>query len=184
LALLGVLVLAGLAHEATHWLILRRSGTPIRPAILSPTPRLLLSLGLGWSYEPHLVSRELRSLSYIWAPLVELSIWLGGAAFLFLVLHSGLDAFACVCIGWVMLAGNWWLPHGDGTGWRRVREEAMAMGETATGGVAMGPFGTGSNREPRVGELPAIMVTGRLSHWPGVRHREHSDTTVGPGPRQ
>jgi hypothetical protein len=184
LALIGVLVLAGLAHEATHWLILRRSGTPIRPAILSPTPRLLLSLGLGWSYQPHLVSRELRSLSYICSPLVELGVWLGGAAFLSLVLHAGPDGLACMCIGWAMLAGNWWLPHGDGDGWRRVRGEALAMVETATGGVAMGSFGTDRNPEPRMGELPAIMVTGRLSHWPGVRHREHSTTNVGPDPRR
>jgi hypothetical protein len=169
-----VLVLAGLTHEATHWLVLRRSGAPIRPAILSPRPRLVMSLGLGWIYEPRLVSRELRSLSYELSPMVELIVWLGGAAFMLAVPHQTFGALTCLCIGWGMLAGNWWLPHGDGAGWRRVRQEALA----ASGGAAMAGL-VGARLAPTVGapERPLIAVIGRVRHWPTATRRDRSGTT-------
>ena len=171
MALLMVLVLAGLTHEATHWLVLRRSGAPIRPAILSPRPRLVLSLGLGWIYEPRLVSRELRSLSYELSPMVELIVWLGGAAFMMAVPHQTFGALVCLCVGWGMLAGNWWLPHGDGAGWRRVRREAVA----ASGGAAI----AGLVGAPMVStaERSLIAVTGRVRHWPTATQHDRSGTT-------
>jgi hypothetical protein len=182
--LLGVLVLAVLAHETTHWLILRTSGAPIRPAILTPKPVLLLSLGLGWSYDPRLVSREVRALSYLCAPLVELAIWLGGAAVLMVVLPPSSAALACAGLGLGMAAGNLWLPYGDGAGWRRLRRGAIAEEEKARGGVAGWPVGTGHDAEPGVGDRPVINVTGRVRHWPVVRRRDHWDTTVGPTTRR
>jgi hypothetical protein len=109
-ALLGVLVLAVLARETTHWLILRTSGALIRPTILTAKPILLLSLGLGWSYDPRLVSWEVRALSYLCAPLGERAIWLGGAAVLLEVLPTSPDALECASFGLGMTAGNLGLP--------------------------------------------------------------------------
>lgn len=169
MVLLWVLVLAVLAHGTTHWLILRSSGAPIRPAILTPKPRLLLSLGLGWSYDPHLVSREVRALSYLSAPLVELAIWLGGAAVLLAVLPTSPDALWCTICGLAMWAGGWWLPHGDGAGWRRVHSEVIAEGEKARGSVTSWPVSPDLTAEPVLEDWPVITVTGHVQAGAALR---------------
>jgi hypothetical protein len=182
-ALIGVVVLALLAHETTHWLILRRSETSIRLAILTPKPRLLMSLGLGWSYDPRFVSREVRSLSYLCAPLVELGVWLGGAAVLLLLAPASSEGLGCAGMGLGMIAGNWWLPYGDGAGWRRVHRETIADEEKAKDEPARRSDDDDRGMEPSVEGRSVIDVAGRVSHWPGVGRHDHAGTKVGPTAR-
>jgi hypothetical protein len=182
--LLGVLVLALLAHETTHWLIVRTSGVPIRQAVLTPKSMVLLSLELGWSCDPRLVSREVRALSYLCAPLVELPIWLGGATVLLAALPTSPDALGCVGFGVGVPADSWSLPDRARAGWRRVRGDAIAEGKKARGGVVTSPVGADHDAEPGAGDRPEIAVTGRVRHWPVALRRDHSGTTARPTTRR
>lgn len=46
---------------------------------MRPRPVLLLSLGLGWAYDPAEVGSKWRSRSYLWSPMAELGTWIVGA---------------------------------------------------------------------------------------------------------
>lgn len=130
MGLLGVLLVAVMVHEGTHWLLLRHSGAKIRPAILRPKPVLLMSLGLGWAYDPAAVGSKWRSRSYLYAPLAELVVWITGTGVV--ALQPSISSLApwCLALGLASLAGNWFLPRGDGAGWRRVRRELAAQGSS------------------------------------------------------
>jgi hypothetical protein len=121
MTLVSVLVLAILSHEAAHYAVLRAGGSRPIPAFMRPDRRLILSLGLGWCYDPGQVEITTRRLSYAAGPVVETAVWLGGAAFL---MASGEPWFGCWCVvvGLGSLAGNWWLPGSDGRQYRRLGE--------------------------------------------------------------
>jgi hypothetical protein len=171
--LLGVLVLALRADETTHWLIVPTSGAPIRQAVLTPKSMVLLSLELGWSCDPRLVSREARVPLYLGAPLVELPTWLGGAAVLLAALPTSPDALGCVGFGVGGPADSRLLPYRARAGWRRMRGEAIAEERKARGGVVTAPA-TAQSRALGIGRRSPSRVacaTGRLPSGAPTRAR-------------
>ena len=122
MSLLLILLLAVLSHEAAHYVALRMGGCRPIPALMRPDRRLILSLGLGWCYDPAQVEITTRRLSYALGPMVETAVWLGGAS---LLMASGQpwQGWWCAVVGLGSLAGNWTLPGSDGRQYRRLGRE-------------------------------------------------------------
>lgn len=119
MSLFLVLALAVLGHEMAHWLALRMGGCRPVPALFHPDRRLILSLGLGWCYDPRQVALPIRRLSYALGPAAETVVWLGGAVVLTLSGQAWQGA-CCVIVGFGSLWGNWWLPNSDGRQFREL----------------------------------------------------------------
>jgi hypothetical protein len=118
--LLLILAVALVAHEGTHWLVLRLAGAEPRSALRYPDRRLLLSLGLGWAFTLDHAEVGMVRLNWLCGPLAESAVWLGAACWALLT-GQGMVAVACVVLCGAEFAGNWWLPWSDGRAWRAHR---------------------------------------------------------------
>ena len=113
--ILGVFMVAMSCHELAHAAVLIKGHANLQCALRHPRWRLLLSLGLGWAYDPLTVAPKVRLRSWGVAPLVEACVWglgavvLPGAAVVLLIMAA------------FELVGNWYLPHSDGWQYRKLR---------------------------------------------------------------
>ena len=120
-------VLSLIAHESTHYVILRRGGAHPR-SMLRYKPWLgVISLGLGWAYDPRAVSQAVRLQSYQLANIVGLGVWVVGA-----LANPSMGVFY-LGAGVIMLVSNWYFPRTDGWNYRRIRREACKQASVAGG---------------------------------------------------
>lgn len=112
---IGIFVVAVSCHELTHAAVLLRGHANLQCALRHPRWRLLMSLGLGWAYDPATVAPNVRLRSWGVAPLVETCVWGLGA-----VIMPGV-ALALLFVAAFELVGNWYLPHSDGWQYRKLR---------------------------------------------------------------
>ena len=115
LEVFGVFMVAMSCHELAHAAVLIRGHANLRCALRHPRWRLLMSLGLGWAYDPSTVAPKVRLRSWGVAPLVEACVWGLGAV----VLPGA--AVALLIMAAFELAGNWYLPTSDGWQYRKLR---------------------------------------------------------------
>lgn len=119
--LTGVLLLSIVGHEFTHFIILRQGGAHPRSILRYRSVSTLLSLGLGWVYDPSETTPLVRMRSYQWANIVSTAIWVGGA----LVLRN--IAIICLAAGLVMLVSNWYFPKTDGWYYRKLKRQVESL---------------------------------------------------------
>ncbi len=97
-----------LAHEATHWLLLRWAGAKPRLAA-----RAWGLKGVGWAFDPRGIAGWKLRAQWVAGPLVGCLGW----AVLMLVLPGAFGLWALLLV--VEVAGNGLLPGSDG--WRARR---------------------------------------------------------------
>lgn len=115
LTLLGWLVLATLAHEGAHFVLLRRAGAE---------PKFCWhGIGFGWRFDAAGVGSEKLIAQWLAGPISEGLLWLLGAAILPHLFG------ACLIVGGFQVAGNLLLPGSDGRrAWRWAHDPTHANG--------------------------------------------------------